>query len=142
MVEALPEGFFDKAERLRQAVAQGEGAKPISRASYTEACQMVEQLHAAGVDALVAADPGSCGVGGACSRYFVQVLEEDGGAAVQVLREDWVRLLGVEEGADAIDFERSVDLDAEGAHTCPACGAAFEGAPLECPECGLFLGED
>lgn len=142
LVDALPEGGQDKAERLRQAVAQGEGAKAISRASYAEACQMVEQLHRSGVDAMVSADPHSCGKGGGCSHFFVQVLEEDARTAVQVLREDWVRLTEVEEGSAPIDFEKSTDLDAEGAHACPACGTAFEGAPAECPECGLFLGEE
>jgi hypothetical protein len=140
LVEALAEGEEDKAERLRQSVAQGQGAKALSRATYAEACQMVEQLRGAGLDAMVTADPASCGKGGGCSQYFVQVLEEDAPSAVQLLREGWLRLLEGAQGVARVDFEASVDLDAEGSHTCPACGGAFEGAPAECPECGLFLG--
>ncbi len=142
LVEGVPEASEDKAERLRQAVIRGDGARPISRASYAEACQMVEQLHGASVDAMVAGDAATRGKGGSCSLYFVQVLEEDVSAAVEVLREDWKRLIDEEEGMGGIDPGASVDLDAEGTHACPACGAAFDGAPAECPECGLFLGED
>jgi hypothetical protein len=142
LVDALPEGTEDKAERLRLGVAKGEGAKPISRASYAEACQMVEQLHGAGVDAMVSGDSASCGKGGGCSHFFVQVLEEDVRSAVQVLREDWRKLIEIEDGVERVDPEATVDLDSEGAKACPACGSAFQGAPEECPECGLFLGTD
>jgi hypothetical protein len=142
LVDALPEAEADRAERLRRAVAEGKGARPIWRTGYAEACQRVEQLHAAGLDAMVAGDPDSCGKGGTCSAFFVQVLEEDVPAAAKAVREDWRRLVAAEEGGTGVDPDAGVDLDAEGAHACPACAAQFQGSPQECPECGLFLGTD
>jgi len=139
LVAELPEADdAKKAERLREAVAKKE-AKPIYRAPYSEACQAVEQLHAGGVDAMVVGDPASCGKGGQCSVFFVVVLEEDVKAANQVLEQEWRKLMddNAELGQPAPD---GVDLDAEGAKTCPACGANFEGTPEECPDCGLYLG--
>jgi ferredoxin len=142
LVDALPLSAEGKAERLRAAVATGQGARPIGRASYLEACQMAEQLHGAGVDAMVTGDAHSCGKGGSCSHFFVQVLEEDVPSAAKVLRADWKKLVEAEEGLERVDVDAAVDLDGEGAHACPACGATFQGAPQECPECGLFLGTD
>lgn len=136
LVEALPEALPEKGELLRAAVASGE-ALAIARASYTDACQMVEALHAAGVDAMVSGDPASCGKGGQCSHYFVAVLQEDGKAANDALKAEWARLLDHEQMAAA---GGEIDLDAEGAKQCPACTATFEGAPDECPDCGLYLG--
>jgi hypothetical protein len=137
LVDALPESGLERGEQLREAVKENKAAA-IVRANYTEACQMVEALHAHGVDAMVSGDPDSCGKGGRCSHFFVVVLPEDVASANEVLREQWRKLLdesGVEAAAVA-----AVDFDSEGAHVCPACGTSFEGVAEECPECGLFLG--
>jgi ferredoxin len=138
LVEALPQEDETKAERLRQATAIGEAAV-ISRTSYTEACQMVEQLQRAGLDAMVTGDA-SCGKSGSCASFMVAVLKEDAAAAVQRLRSEWRTLVETDADCKHVDPDAAVDFDAEGAHVCPACGGAFEGAPQECPECGLFLG--
>ncbi len=127
----------DHGEALRAAVQKGEAAV-VARMSYAEACQVVEQLHAGGVDAMVHGDPSSCGKGGQCSHYLVAVLPDEVPAARELLRAQFKQLLV--ESEVAVDPDASVDLDAEGSHSCPACGAKFEGAPEECPECGLFLG--
>lgn len=136
LVEELPEIGPRRDELLRQAVAAGE-ALAIARASYADAGRMVEVLHNAGVDAMVSGDPASCGKGGSCSHYFVSVLPDDAEAANAALKAEWARLLDNEQ-MSALDA--TVDLDAEGAKQCPACDAEFEGAPDECPDCGLFLG--
>ncbi len=136
LVAELPALGPEKGELLREAVKTGE-ALAIARASYTDACQMVEALHAASVDAMVSGDPASCGKGGQCSHYFVAILPEDAKAANDALKAEWSRLLDNEQMAAA---GGEVDLDAEGAKQCPACGASFEGAPEECPDCGLYLG--
>ncbi len=139
LVEALPESDAAKGDRLRQAAAQGEAAT-IMRATYPEACQVVEQLHTAGIDAMVTGDPDSCAKGGQCSHFFVALLKEDVPPAIELLRSEWRKLLDVQEGAVLADPDAALDFDAEGEKACPACGTKFEGKPEECPECGLFLG--
>ena len=141
LVDALPEAGPERGDQLRAAVTSRSGeAVVLSRVSYTDACQMVETLHSQGVDALVHGDPASCDKGGTCSHFYVVVLKDDTDAALGVLKAEWRSLI------DQADLKAlgtgEVDLDAEGAHACPACAATFEGAPQECPECGLFLGAE
>lgn len=139
LVASLPESDTDKSDRLREVAGRDEAAR-IARASYAEACQMVEMLQAHGVDSLVCGDPSSCGKGGHCAHFFVAVLPEDVEAAQGVLRDEFRRLVEVDEECKDADPDAVVDFDSEGQKACPACGAAFEGAPEECPDCGLFLG--
>ncbi len=138
LVPELPKAKTRSSAELRQAVAE-QRALVISRAPYADANRMLETLYGGGVDAMLLADPGSCGAasGGCATHYMVAILEEDREEAARVLHEDWSALLDA-EGAAAPRGE--LDLDAEGAHQCPACGERFEGALEECPECGLFLG--
>ena len=139
LVAALPETDVEKSGRLREASDKGEAAH-LARASYTDACQMVELLQSRGVDAMVVSDPASCGKGGSCSHFLVAVLPEDVQAAAGVLRDEFRKLVAADEECQGADPDAAVDFDAEGAHTCPACGFSFEGTPDECPECGLFIG--
>lgn len=134
----LPQGQAGKAEQLREVAGKGEAAS-LMRASYADACQMVEVLQANGVDAMVTGDGKSCDQSGTCSHYFVSVLPEDVADAGAVLRAEFQRL-AVADGELKPDLDAMVDFDAEGTHTCPACGAHFEGHPETCPECELFLG--
>jgi hypothetical protein len=139
LVAAMPERGEDKSQRLRAAVEAQEAAA-LARASYTEACQMVEALHSAGVDAMVTGDVESCGKNCQPTHFFVAVLEEDVPAAARVLRSEWRKLISMDADCAGANPDVVVDLDTEGQHACPACGSAFEGTPEECPECGLFLG--
>lgn len=139
LVPELSDGDEYKGERLRDAAKRGE-ASPIMRAGYPEACQMVELLQAAGLDAMVIGDPASCGKGGPCSHFLVAVLQEDVAAAVEVVRGEQTRLVEADDASRGANLDAMVDLDAEGQKSCPACGAAFDGAPQECPDCGLYLG--
>lgn len=139
LVAQLPETDREKSDRLREAAGKGEAAR-IARATYAEACQMVELLHTRGVDAMVVGDSESCGPGGHCSRFHVAVLPEDIEAAQDVLRDEFRRLVEVSEDCQGADPDALVDFDAEGQKACPACGASFEGTPEECPDCGLYLG--
>lgn len=140
LVETLAEPDADRGQRLREAVASGaDSAVPIGRAAYADACQMVETLQHKGVDAMVFGDPASCGASGTCSHFLVMVLKDDAEAATMGLKAELRQLLEGEV-AKGLDLDAEVDLDAEGAHICPACAESFEGAPEECPHCGLFLG--
>lgn len=139
LVPALPEDDEGKADRLRQAVKDGK-ATPIVRMSYVDCCQIVEFLQSQGIDSMVTGDPKSCGKGGHCSHYFVSVLEEDLAVAAKALQDEQKRLVEADEESRGADLDAVVDFDAEGQKKCPACGAAFEGSPEECPDCGLFLG--
>jgi len=139
LVPTLPESDEGKGDRLRTAVKDGTAAA-ILRASYADACQMIEFLQAEGVDAMVTGDPASCGKGGQCSHYFVAVLTEDVPLAGQVLKAEQKRLVDSDEECAGANLDAMVDFDAEGQKKCPACGAGFEGTPEECPDCGLFIG--
>ncbi len=139
LVPELPEADEGKADRLRAAVKDGQFGV-IFKAGYGEACQMVEFLQSQGVDSMVTGDPKSCGKGGHCAHYFVAVLEEDLPAAIEVMKADQRRLVESAEECKGAKLDAVVDLDAEGQKQCPACGAAFEGTPEECPDCGLFIG--
>jgi hypothetical protein len=140
LVAALPETDAHKDDRLRQALKEGEGkVAQISLPSYAEACQMVEFLSSKGVAALVSGDPEMCGKGCA-QKFFVAVLPEDAPEAGKVLRAEQKRLVESDEECRGADLDAVVDFDAEGEKKGPACGAAFEGTPEECPDCGIFLG--
>jgi len=138
-VPALPDADAGKGDRLRAAVKDG-AASSLMKASYADACQMIEFLQSQGVDAMVTGDPASCGKGGQCSHYLVAVLPEDVPLAGQVLKAEQQRLLESVEECRGADLDAVVDFDAEGQRKCPACGAAFDGTPEECPDCGLFIG--
>jgi hypothetical protein len=157
VVEERPESDAGKGDRLRAALEKWSWtppedppedwtpwrdtqAVPVMRVAYSEACQAVEQLQAAGVDAAVAGDASSCQPKGACAFFLVAVLREDLAAAQEVLRSEWKRLLEGEAELAAADPETLVDFDAEGPRVCPACNARFEGKVEECPDCGLYLG--
>lgn len=139
LVPEIPESDEGKGDRLRQAVKDGTAAA-ILRANYSDACQMTEFLQSKGVDAAVTGDPATCGKGGHCSHYFVAVLPEDLATAGQVLKEEQKRLVESDEECQGANLDAVVDFDAEGQRKCPACGAAFEGSPEECPDCGLYIG--
>ncbi|MGI5862506.1 MAG: hypothetical protein ACOX6T_10680 [Myxococcales bacterium] len=139
LVAELPETDAQKSERLRELADKNEAAH-IARASYAEACQMVELLQSRGVDAMVSGDPSSCGKGGHCAHFLVSVLPEDVRAAAAVLQDEFRKLVDANEECQGANPDAVVDFDAEGAHACPACGTTFEGTKDECPECGLFLG--
>ena len=69
------------------------------------------------------------------ARYYLLI-------PVQVAAEAWrelAPLLGEGEGASAPGNQAEL---ADGAEpSCPACGAELPGTPLECPGCGIALGE-
>lgn len=143
LVVTLPEPCEDKQERLRRAVAAGEAVQ-IAKARYREATQMVETIQAAGVDAMLMGDEASLGQPGrgCCGgpAFFVAVLPEDVEGAIEALRAAHRALAASDEEVSLEAMEAMVDLDAEGEKCCPACGASFDGAPEECPDCGLYLG--
>jgi hypothetical protein len=139
LVPQLPESDEGKADRLREMV-KAEKAARFGRTSYADACQMVEFLHSAGVDAMVIGDPKTCGPGGQCSHYSVAILPEDVEVAETALREDQKRLVESDDECRGANLDAVVDFDAQGQKKCPACGAGFEGTPEECPDCGLFIG--
>ena len=94
---------------------------------------LAERLRERGMAFQLAEKAGSTRRGAA--RYYLLV---PGPIAAEAWRE-LAPLLGEGEGASAPE---SGEEFADGAgQSCPACGAELPGTPLECPGCGIALGE-
>jgi hypothetical protein len=110
------------------APPEDEATTPLREGEPAFLRDLAERLTAAGVPHRLAVS-GDC-TSGCRTRYAVYVRPADRAAALEVDRAFYA--------AAVPDGDRAVALDAEG---CPACGAAQPPAVVECPECGLVLGD-
>jgi rubrerythrin len=134
---------LDEAGTCVTCAADEEGLKLVLRSAFAEVRELHTLLEEKGFAAEMERVPASRPEEKANPRWNLYVPEEDLPRAVEFLGRDWAHLLEAPEALDAaVRGQRSIDLDAGGQVTCPACGHVFQASPggAECPDCGLSLG--
>lgn len=134
---------FDEAGGCITCAAKGEGLVLLARNGYAQIREVMTLLEGQGLSAEMEKVPPATKEEAHHPKWNLYVPEAEVAAAGTFLKQDWARLLGDGDAAEAAARGAApVDLDAGGEVACPACGHRFtiSAAQPDCPECGLSLG--
>ncbi len=128
----LRDAYDDGASRP-DAEVSGEQAEPTDDADYAPVFTTIESDVMRDAAAALAKEGVPFRVAGNATGYQLLVRADDRPRASQAL--------GTRDGAVVFGPELDAAAEEHGG-PCPACGTALAAAVVECPECGLVLGDD